>query len=94
MASGSAAMLRRAALQASAEHLQQCVEFLPLRNRGLGPLAVTAGRIVFLTLGFLLWAPANAVLVESRRKRLDQTEPITAVSVGHLADAGAIGRGE
>jgi len=24
-------------------------------------------------LGFLLWAPANAVLVESRRERLDQT---------------------
>src|SRR5215472_145228 len=45
MASGSTAMLRRAAqdslCQASAEHLQQCAEFLPLRNRGLGPLAVT-----------------------------------------------------
>ena len=45
MASGSAAMLRRAAqdclCQASAEHFQQCAEFLPLRNRGLGPLAVT-----------------------------------------------------
>jgi hypothetical protein len=27
--------------QASAEHFQQCAEFLPLRNRGLGPLAVT-----------------------------------------------------
>src|SRR5262252_7888889 len=44
MASGSTAMLRRAAqdclCQASAEHLQQCAEFLPLRNRGLGPLAV------------------------------------------------------
>ena len=26
--------------QASAEHFQQCAEFLPLRNRGLGPLAV------------------------------------------------------
>jgi len=25
----------------SAEHFQQCAEFLPLRNRGLGPLAVT-----------------------------------------------------
>src|SRR5262249_52371241 len=25
--------------QASAEHFQQCPEFLPLRNRGLGPLA-------------------------------------------------------
>src|SRR5262245_35708464 len=45
MANGSAAMLRRAAqgclCQASAEHFQQCAEFLPLRNRGLGPLAVT-----------------------------------------------------
>ena len=45
MASGSAAMLRRAAqdclCQASTEHLQQCAEFLLLRNRGLGPLAVT-----------------------------------------------------
>ena len=27
--------------QASAEHFQQCAEFLPLRNRGLGSLAVT-----------------------------------------------------
>jgi len=27
--------------QASAEHFQQCAEFLPLRNRGLRPLAVT-----------------------------------------------------
>jgi hypothetical protein len=26
--------------QASAEHFQQCAEFLPLRNRSLGPLAV------------------------------------------------------
>ena len=26
--------------QASAEHFQQCAEYLPLRNRGLGPLAV------------------------------------------------------
>ena len=45
MASGSTAMLRRAAqdclYQASAEHSQQCAEFPLLRNRGLGPLAVT-----------------------------------------------------
>src|SRR5262245_48694319 len=27
--------------QASAEHFQQCAEFPPLRNRGLGPLDVT-----------------------------------------------------
>src|SRR6516162_5088164 len=27
--------------QPSAEHFEQCAEFLPLRNRGLGPLAVT-----------------------------------------------------
>jgi hypothetical protein len=27
--------------QASAEHFQQCVEFPLLRNRGLGPVAVT-----------------------------------------------------
>jgi hypothetical protein len=27
--------------QASAEHFQQCAEFLPLRNRGLGALAAT-----------------------------------------------------
>src|SRR5262245_59460474 len=27
--------------QASTEHFQQCAEFAPLRNRGLGPLAVT-----------------------------------------------------
>src|SRR5262252_5763095 len=33
--------------QASAEHFQQCAEFLPLRNRGLGPLAVTVLPIPF-----------------------------------------------
>jgi hypothetical protein len=27
--------------QASAKHLQQCAEFLPLRNRALGPLAMS-----------------------------------------------------
>jgi hypothetical protein len=27
--------------QASAEHFKQCAEFLLLRNRGLGPIAVT-----------------------------------------------------
>jgi len=45
MASGSTAMLRRAAqdclCQASAEHFQQCAEFPLFRNRGLGLLAVT-----------------------------------------------------
>jgi hypothetical protein len=42
MASGSTAMLRRAAqdclCQTGAEHFQQCAEFL---HRGPGPLAVT-----------------------------------------------------
>ena len=51
MASGSTAMLRRAAqdclYQASAEHSQQCAEFPLLRNRGLGPLAVTVLPIPF-----------------------------------------------
>jgi hypothetical protein len=51
MASSSTAMLRRAAqdcvCQASAEHFQQCAEFLLLRNRGLGPLAVTVLLIPF-----------------------------------------------
>jgi hypothetical protein len=55
MASGSMAMLTDSSrergstafldftysCQASAEHFQQCAEFLLLRNRGLGPLAVT-----------------------------------------------------
>jgi len=27
--------------QTGAEHFQRCAEFLPLRNRGFGPLAVT-----------------------------------------------------
>ena len=31
---------RQGSCQASAEHFQQCAEFLLLRNRGLGPLAV------------------------------------------------------
>src|SRR5215831_8613747 len=51
MASGSTAMLRRAAqdclCQASAEHFQQCAEFALLRNRGLGALAVTVLPIPF-----------------------------------------------
>ena len=51
MASGSTAMLRRAAqdclCQASAEHFQQRAEFRPLRNRSLGPLAVTVLAIAF-----------------------------------------------
>jgi len=33
--------------QASGEHFQQRAEFLPLRNRGLGPLAVTELPIPF-----------------------------------------------
>src|SRR5215469_1950274 len=33
--------------QTSAEHFQQCAEFVPLRNRGLGPLAVTILPIPF-----------------------------------------------
>ena len=33
--------------QASAEHFEQCAEFLPLRNRGLGPLAVTVLPVPF-----------------------------------------------
>ena len=37
--------------QASAEHFQQCAEFLPLRNRGLGPLAVTVLPIPFARRG-------------------------------------------
>jgi len=50
MASGSTAMWGglhhallglRCSCQPSAKHFQQCAEFLPLRNRGLGPLAVT-----------------------------------------------------
>jgi hypothetical protein len=50
MASGSTALEEgcrtthfstlRISRQAGAEHFQQCAEFLPLRNRGLGALAV------------------------------------------------------
>ena len=32
---------RQGSSQASAEHFQQCAEFLPLRNRGFGSLAVS-----------------------------------------------------
>src|SRR5215831_14524689 len=38
---------RQGSCQASAGHLEQCAEFLPLRNRGLGPLAVTVLSIPF-----------------------------------------------
>ena len=51
MASGSTALLRRpqncapldfrCSCQTSAEHFEQCAEFLPLRNRDLGAFAVT-----------------------------------------------------
>jgi hypothetical protein len=41
MASGSTARWRTCSCQASAEHFQHCAEFPPLRNRALGPLAVT-----------------------------------------------------
>ena len=34
--------------QASAEHFQQCAEFLPLSNRGLGALAVAILPIPFV----------------------------------------------
>ena len=34
-------VVRDANGQASAEHFQQCAEFLPLRNRALCPLVVT-----------------------------------------------------
>jgi len=66
MASGSTAMLRRAAqdclCQASAEHFQQCAEFLLLRNRGLGPLAVTILPIPLASRAPLLhWVEAGRV---------------------------------
>ena len=66
MASGSTAMLRGAAqdclCQASAEHFQQCAEFLPLRNRGIGPLAVMALPILLASRAPLLyWAEAGSV---------------------------------
>ena len=66
MASGSTAMLRGAAqdclCQASAEHFQQCAEFLPLRNRGLGPLAVTVLPIPLASRAPLLhWVEAGSV---------------------------------
>jgi hypothetical protein len=37
--------------QPSAEHFQQCAEFLPLRNRGFGTLAVTVLPIPFARKG-------------------------------------------
>src|SRR6516162_3792300 len=38
---------RQGSCLASTEHFQQCAEFPPLRNRGLGPLAVTVLPIPF-----------------------------------------------
>jgi hypothetical protein len=35
--------------QAIAEHFQQCALFALLRNRGLGPLAVTVFEVLFLS---------------------------------------------
>jgi hypothetical protein len=48
--------------QASAGHSQQCAEFLPLRNRGLGPLAVTVLAIALARRAPLLhWVEAGSV---------------------------------
>ena len=69
MASGWTAMLRRAAqdclcqlCQASAEHFQQCAEFLPLSNRGLGALAVTVLPIALARSGAATFEPIDACL--------------------------------
>ena len=45
----------RAQRQASAEQFQQCAEFLPLRNRGLGPLAVTVLSIPLARRAAAIW---------------------------------------
>ena len=55
--------------QASAEHLQQCAEFLPLSNRGLGPLAVTILPILLAGGPPLPFAPAIENLSRSRVPR-------------------------
>ena len=56
MASGSTARWRTDSCQASAEHFQQCAESPPLRNRGLGPLAVT---VLAIALARRAFATAN-----------------------------------
>jgi hypothetical protein len=58
--------------QASAKHFQQCVEFLPLRNRLLSPLAVT-----ILPVPFASRAAATAcAAVQSTAPLFCQEEPI------------------
>ena len=80
MASGSTAMLRRAAqdclCQASAEHFQQCAEFLPLRNRGLGPLAVPVLPIPFARRAAVIACAAVENLGRSRVPRQHQVQGV------------------
>jgi hypothetical protein len=69
--------------QASAKHFQQCAEFLPLRNRGLGTLAVT-----ILPVPFARGAAATACAgkLESRTARAD-----SAVAAGAFFKTAARG---
>src|SRR5262249_49498207 len=46
---------RQGSCQASAEHFQQCAEFLLLRNRGLGTLAVTVLSVALFTVSPSDW---------------------------------------
>ena len=47
---------RQGSCHASAEHFQQCAEFLLLRNRGLGTLAVTVLSVALFTVSPSDWA--------------------------------------
>ncbi len=80
---------RQGSCQGVAEHFQQCAEFPPLRNRGLGPLVVTvlpialAGRAAATACAavqsaaplFGRWRPAGLVGPPPPKQRLDGSAP-------------------
>src|SRR6516165_6390717 len=64
---------RQGSCQASAEHFQQCAEFLLLRNRGLGTLTVTVLSVALFTVSPSDWAhelfPYRIVNAPALRRR-------------------------
>ena len=71
--------------QISAKHFQQCTEFLPLRNRGLGPLAMTV-------LAIPLARRTAGKQRDARRPSLRHASPVSGEAVGFTPAASNRGR--
>jgi hypothetical protein len=62
--------------QAIAEHFKRCAEFAPLRNRGLGPLAVT-----------VLAIPLARGRLYRLRRRASDSAPFSSLATGRVSHA-------